>query len=340
MLLAALPAGIGRAATTGWSLNLPETTAPPSEVRLTAVPKSIGTIPQVELNAIPSVEVSVGSSNVGANRENTLKGVMNDSSRVQDWTTVGSWRPFEYLKWPFALVSTNANYKLWLGSPNPGTDFGQSFANELGSTIVWSVTAFSKNGVPLQSRQLHFWIDCSHPDIFPPFGGNLVNAGQGAQVEKRYSSTTVGRDYPAGGTTITYRNGESVSTPIRDFFDFGPRTFIRVGSQHDLEAGRNSFLLQNFWLRFTVWHSMDGVNTNAVKRVTLTTAPGFFIQRRPNSIELMILGQPGVAYQVMTTASLTPPATWTPATPGTLIEGNWITNQFTTNERARFWRLQ
>lgn len=299
--LLALSAGISTEGAVGASANGEDNTAPagtsitPRHVEL----QSASGTPQVEIFLYPTVGVALGSPHINGNRTAIMLGMQN-LPRVTDWTTAESWKPFDYLKWPFMVTSSSPGFKLWLGSPNPGVDFGPDFANEVGNRIVWGTAAFSRNGIPLLAKNLYFSIVCSHPEIIPSLSGNLVNFGTSTEI--KYSSTMIGKDYGAGGNPIIYEAGQSPETPVKDYFYFGPRTSFNAGSQSDLEADRNSATLPHFTLTYTVWYSPDGGTTkSAAKSITLFTDPKLVISRDRG---LMILGQPNLLYRIQDTTSI------------------------------------
>ncbi len=249
--------------------------------------------------------------------------------RVTDWSQSDptAWRPFDYLKWPTLTSSTNQNFKLWLGSPNPGTDFGANFADEVGNLLRWGTTAYSRDtNTTFKASEFYFSLVCSQPKIIPPISGSLVNLGTADEIHF-FADSMVGKDFNAQGNPIVYANGESPSGPsIKNFFYNGPRTEFNVGSYDELIKVRTATTQPGFSITYTVWHSPDGGATrDTIKSLTLFTGFKFTEPLKVPGTPFMLLGQPNFLYQVQHSSTLLP-GSWT-VFQDNVREGTWFTNQ-------------
>lgn len=278
---------------------------------------------QLEINIIPTVGCSGNSPNLIPNQANIMAGLQNQP-RVTDWTTAASWKPFAYLKWPTLTSSTNSAYKLWLGSANPAVDFGPGFSNEMGNSLDWCITVFSRDASVWQTKDLYYSIVCSYPLTIKSSSGNLVSFGTTNQID--FSTTAVGVNYDRVGNPIIYTNGQSPTTPIQDFYYIGPQTAVSVGSQTDLVAARTALTKPGFTITCNVWHQAPDGSADAQGSVTLFTGPELVLQRMPRALACLLSGQPNLLYRIEASSTLQP-VSWS-TIHSNVTEGAWFTNQF------------
>ncbi|MBU6231944.1 hypothetical protein KGP36_04750 [Patescibacteria group bacterium] len=270
---------------------------------------------QLQISIIPTVGCGQDSPDLDQNETNIMAGLQN-LTRVADWTTAPSWRPFAYLKWPTLVSSTNSSFALWMGSPDPAVDYGSGFANEMGNRLDWCITVFSTNGEPWEAKDLYYSIACSYPDAIPPSSGSLA----------AFSPTAIGVNYDQFGDPIVYTNGEPATTQIQDLYYIGPQTALSVGDQSSLTAARTALTKPGFTITLTVWHRSATGTNDAESSLTLFTAPEILTQKVPSGLACLLSGQPNLLYRIQRSPDLAPES-WTTIR-SQMLEGSWFTNGF------------